>query len=826
MERQLAAKIAVSAASYAIDRPYLYLLTGELIQTAQPGMRAVVPFGNGNRPTEGIILSICMPPEETVFDLKCVMHLLDDQPVLGAKEIQLALWMRERLFCTVYEAARAMLPAGLYYSLKNRVELTEGIGREEAMAAAGTSGAEKKLLEIVFANGGSVSVEDLRTAFGDRSPDAALRGLRQAGVVRIDAAASRRIGDRTEQFASLALPAEEALRLVEPTRKRWPARYNVVELLSRLERVPVKELCYFTGASKTVVKTLSKRGIVHLENQAVNRSPADTDIKHEEPPELNQEQQTAFDGLNVLMQSEKPECALLYGVTGSGKTQVYIRLIHACLAQGREAIMLVPEIALTPQMLRQFRAQFGDTVAVLHSMLSVGQRYDEWKRVREGKARVVIGTRSAVFAPVRNLGLLILDEEQEYSYKSENNPRYHAREIAKYRSVQNHSLLLLGSATPCVESMFLAKSGKYHLFTLKQRYNQRPMPQVLLADMREELRSGNPKNLSRALQTEIAQNLERGEQTILFLNRRGSSKKVICSECGGVPSCDRCSVSYTYHRDNGRLMCHYCGGSRPLPRQCPTCGGTLTFVGCGTQKIEEELKALFPDTAVLRMDQDTVSAANPHEKILKRFSEERIPILVGTQMVAKGLDFENVTLVGVIDADQSLYFESFRAAERTFSLLTQVVGRAGRGGRNGRAIIQTASPGNSVIRMAACQDYDGFYEEEIQLRSLREYPPCCEHCRITLTGGNEGDVLRAGVRLREGANQWMRLPQLAQAGIRLFGPVAAPILRVNNRYRYHINVYGKNCPELRQMLSELLKAAFQDKQNHGVTVFADWNPLD
>ncbi len=826
MERQRAAKIAVSAAAYAIDRPYLYLLGGELSETARPGMRAVVPFGGGNRPTEGIILTVEDAPEEPEFPLKQVMNLLDDQPVLDEKAIQLALWMRERLFCTVYEAARAMLPAGLYYSLKNQCVLAPGVNREQAEAAAGSSAGEKKLLEVLFANGGSVSLEDLRTAFGTQSPTRALRALRQAGVVEVQADTSRQVGDKVEQYASLAVPAEEALHQVEATRKRWPVRYSVVELLSRLERVPVKELCYFTGASRQTLKGLEKKGLLQLEKQEVYRTPELEDVKPAPPPQLNGEQEAAFTGLKNLMQSDAPECALLYGVTGSGKTQVYIRLIHACLEQGRDAIMLVPEISLTPQMLRQFRSQFGDTVAVLHSMLATGQRYDEWKRVRDGKARVVVGTRSAVFAPVKNLGLLILDEEQEYSYKSENSPRYHARDIAKYRSVQNHSLLLLGSATPNVETMFLAKSGKYHLFTLRQRYNRRPMPQVLIADMKEELRSGNPRNLSGLLQQEIARNLSRGEQTILFLNRRGSSKKVICSECGETPTCDRCSVSYTYHKDNGRLMCHYCGSSRPLPWRCPSCGGVLTFVGCGTQKVEEELNTLFPGTPLLRMDQDTVSAANTHEKVLKRFSEEKIPILVGTQMVAKGLDFENVTLVGVVDADQSLYLESFRAAERTFSLITQVVGRAGRGERSGRAVIQTAAPGNSVIRLAACQDYDSFYEEEIQLRGLREYPPYSEYYRITLSGENEGDVLRTGVRIRDGAVQWARLPALEQAGVKVLGPVAANVLKVNNRYRYYINVYGRSCPALRQMLAELLKAAFQDKQNHGVSVQADWNPLD
>ncbi len=826
MEPQQTAKIAVSAAAYAIDLPYTYLLPGELGELARPGMRAMVPFGQGNRPVEGMILSVGPETEEPAFQLKQVLTLLDDAPVVDEKAIQLALWMRERLFCTVYEAVRAMLPAGLYFSLKDQYVLEKGVSRETAYEAAGASPGAKRLLDILYSNNGRMSVEDLRTAFGAQSPSRLIAQLKRAGVVTLDATAARQVGDKTEQFASLAVSAEEARRLLESGRRRFPIHFSVVELVASLERVPVTELCYYTGASRTTLKNLVRKGILRLEQQEVYREPVQEAVERAEPPELNQEQQRAFDGLSALLESGKPSCSLLYGVTGSGKTQVYIRLIHQCLSAGKGAIMLVPEIALTPQMLRQFRSQFGGTVAVLHSMLPTGARYDEWKRVRRGEARVVVGTRSAVFAPVRDLGLIILDEEQEYSYKSEQAPRYHARDVAKYRSVQNSSMLVLGSATPSVESMFLAKSGKYHLFQLNQRYNQKPLPEVFLADLKEELRSGNPGNLSECLLLELKKNLARGEQSILFLNRRGSSKMVVCSQCGEVPTCQRCSVGLTYHKDNGRLMCHYCGHSRPLPRACPSCGGELTFMGCGTQKVEEELHQQFPGVQVLRMDTDTVSLTNTHEKILSKFQEERVPILVGTQMVAKGLDFENVTLVGVINADQSLYVDDFRAAERTFALITQVVGRAGRGDRSGRAVIQTCAPRNEVLRLAAAQDYDHFYENEVQLRRLSHYPPFCELYRIALSGENEGDVLRAGVRIRDGAVQWAKLPDLRQAEVRVYGPVAAGILKVNNRYRYYLHIYGQSCPQLRRMLAQLLQAAFQDKQNRGVSVYADWNPLD
>lgn len=826
MERQQTASIAVSAATYAIDRPYTYLLSGEMKELARPGMRALVPFGQGNRPAEGIILSVGQEAGEPDFKLKQVLTLLDDEPVVDEKGIHLAIWMRDRLFCTVYEAARAMLPAGLYISLKDQYVLEKSVSREAAYQAAGNSTGAKKLLDILYSNNGRITAGDLRTAFGAQSPTRFITQLKKAGILAQDTTAARQVGDKTEQFASLAVSGEEARHLLEASKRRYPIHRSVVELVASLERVPVTELCYYTGASKATLKTLVKKGILQLERQELYRSPMQESVEQAEPPVLNEDQQRAFDGLAALLGSGKPSCSLLYGVTGSGKTQVYIQLIHHCLAEGKGAIMLVPEIALTPQMLRQLRSQFGDTVAVLHSMLSTGARYDEWKRVQRGEARVVVGTRSAVFAPVENLGLIILDEEQEYSYKSQQAPRYHARDVAKYRSVQNSSMLLLGSATPSVESMFLAKSGKYHLFQLSQRYNQKPLPEVFVADLKEELRSGNPGNLSQDLLLELKKNLARGEQSILFLNRRGSSKLVVCSQCGEVPTCQRCSVGLTYHKDNGRLMCHYCGYSRSLPRSCPVCGGTLTFMGCGTQKVEEELHQQFPGVEVLRMDMDTVSLTNTHEKILKKFQEEKVPILVGTQMVAKGLDFDNVTLVGVINADQSLYVDDFRAAERTFALITQVVGRAGRGGRSGRAVIQTCSPRNEVLCLAAAQDYDHFYENEVQLRRLSHYPPFCELYRIAISGENEGDVLRAGVRIRDGAVRWAKLPALQQAETKVYGPVAAGILKVNNRYRYYLHVYGQSCPELRRMLARLLQAAFQDKQNRGVSVFVDWNPLD
>ena len=544
------------------------------------------------------------------------------------------------------------------------------------------------------------------------------------------------------------------------------------------------------------------------------------------PPVLNAEQQAAFEGLDALAAAERPAAALLYGVTGSGKTQVYLRLIYEALARGRTAMVLVPEIALTPQLLRIFASHFGDDIAVLHSSLRAGERYDEWKRVRSGQARVVIGTRSAVFAPLRNLGLLILDEEQESTYKSENVPKYHARDVAKYRCAQNDALLVLGSATPSVESMYHAKRGDYHLFTLRRRYNEQALPEVLIADMKKELRAGNGTSLSGPLRTGLAAAMEAGEQSILFLNRRGASRMVTCGECGEVPTCPRCSVHLTYHSANGRLMCHYCGHSEPLPDACPSCGGALNFLGYGTQKVEEELHAAFPGREILRMDTDTVSATQSHEKLLSRFEKERIPVLVGTQMVAKGLDFENVTLVGVISADLSLYVDDYRAGERTFSLLTQVVGRAGRGAKQGRAVIQTFTPENDVIRCAARQDYDSFYEQEIELRRMRLCPPFRELFVLTASGPLESAVLRTCMRLRRSLEGWLAQPPFRDWELTVLGPAPASVAKITDRYRYRLTLAAQNTKEIRAMVAHLVRCAQTDKENKGVSVSADVNPLD
>ena len=815
MKRKVA-KVAVSKAVYAIDKPYDYIVPEELEKTLVPGVRVLVPFGAGNRGSDGLVLSVS--EEMDGYSLKTILSQLDEHPVLDSKAIQLALWMRERYFCTLYDCVKAMLPAGLYFSLRDTVNLKPEVDVELACQTVSTSKAAEKLLRLLYDWGGSGDMEQIRQAFSPKDPNPYIRILQDQGFVSLQTSTQRGVGDKQEKLAVLAIPPEEAMAMVTPKQKSAPLRYSVTQMLCTLGVAGAKELCYFTGASMSTLKSLEKSGILTLEQQEVFRRPTVEEVEPASSPVLNQEQEHVFLGLSELQKKMEPAAALLYGVTGSGKTQVYIRMIEQTLKLRKTALVLVPEIVLTPQLLRIFTAHFGEQIAVLHSSLRAGERYDEWKRVRSGMAKVVIGTRSAVFAPLNHIGLIILDEEQEPSYKSENAPRYHARDIAKFRCVQENALLVLGSATPSIETMYQAQSGQIQLFRLKQRYNQKKLPDVLITDMKEELRAGNDSSLSRALLGELEKNIIQGQQSILFLNRRGSSRMVSCGECGHVPECPRCSVKLTYHSANQRLMCHYCGFSVSMFRACPKCGGGLLFFGTGTQKVQEELQEQFPQCEVLRMDTDTVSATQTHEKILDEFRTRQVPVLIGTQMVAKGLDFENVTLVGIVAPDLSLYIDDFRASERTFSLLTQVIGRAGRGEKQGRAVIQTYTPDHEVIRYSAAQDYDSFYTEEIKLRQLRGYPPFSDLLVFTVSGLSEGDVLRACVRLKEGLEYGM------DKEYRIFGPAAASIAKVNHRYRYHLTLCGKLNRQSRSEISNLLKKAQQSKENRGISIYADLNP--
>ena len=811
-------KVAVSSATYSIDKPYDYLVPAHMCQEVRPGMRVIVPFSRGNRRTEGLILALA---EKSDYGrVKPVDSVIDLEPVLDPGQIRLALWMRERFFCTVYDAVRAMLPTGLWYQIRYRYQIADGVNRPAAQAKVAKSRAALEVLDALFEAKGPLDEAQLRKQVGAEVFSKGIARLLDAEVVLRTVDQKRRVGDKIQKLVSLAVLPEDALALLERKRKSAPKQAEVLALLASAGQVSLKELGYYTGASTQTVTALERAGLVSIENREILRKTPVTPRAGGADFTLTKEQQAAYEGILALYRQAGPTAALLQGVTGSGKTAIYLELIDQAAKAGKSAIVLVPEIALTPQLAGVFTARFGDKVAVLHSALGLGERYDEWKRIRAGGVSVVVGTRSAVFSPLQNLGMIVIDEEQEHTYKSEQAPRYHARDVAKYRIAQEGALLLMGSATPSVETVYGAKEGRYVPFYLPRRFNQKALPEVLIADMREGLKAGEDTSLSPILRRELSKNREAGEQSILFLNRRGQSNLLLCGECGFTYNCERCSVGLTYHRVSGRLMCHYCGDSRPVEEACTDCGGVLKHVGAGTQRIEAELSALFPEGEILRMDTDSITPSLNHDALLSRFEKEKIPILVGTQMVTKGLDFANVTLVGVISADQGLYGNDFRAQERTFSLITQVIGRAGRGERPGRAVIQTFTPSHEVIHLAARQDYDGFYEREITFRELSGAPPIMDFVSITAVGTDETTVLRCITGIRR--TLLRRVEELGE-GAEIIGPAPAGVRKVNNRYRYHVTIRCKQNRLVRDLVAHILKRVPMMKEYRGVTVYGDVN---
>ena len=807
-------KVAVSAANFAIDKPYSYAIPQGL--TVSVGQRVRIPFGRGNKPAEGIVLAV----EEGEEDgLKTIEATLDDGPVLSQIQLQLAAFLRERYFATFYDCLRAMLPAGLWFQTRQTFSLTADRSWKEKTIRKAHALEVLILLENL---GGQAGEDALSELFSDEE---ALREtisyLARKKWLTAHTDYLRKSKDRTEKIAMLATSPEEAMAYAASRPKSAVMQKNVLTLLCSLGSVAVKELCYFTGASTTTISRLESLGYLALMERPVLRCREIVPAQIDGPLILNQEQQVCFDGLNAQLREERPGVALLKGVTGSGKTAVYIKLIEACLDKGRAAMLLVPEIALTPQLLGLMAAYFGPQVAVLHSSLSTAERYDQWKRVRSGEAKVIVGTRSAVFAPC-DPGLIILDEEQEHSYKSENSPRYSAKEVAIWRGAKEKTLVLLGSATPSVETMHRAKAGDYRLYTLTGRYNGKPLPSVEIVDMRQELKLGNDLSISIPLRQQIMDTWQAGKQTILLLNRRGNSRALVCVDCRQTPECPRCSVRLTYHSANNRLMCHYCGHSQPAPKRCPSCGGPLKTIGTGTQKVQEELAFLIPEMETIRMDADTVSAVNTHEKILERFQKEKIPVLIGTQMVAKGLNLPDVTLVGVLDADLSLYTGGYRSGETTFNMLTQVVGRAGRGDTPGRAMIQTLVPEHQIIRYAAGQDYDGFYELEISLRRVQNAPPYADIATVTFSGQEEAAVLRGAVKFRDSLNYCLGQSHIQQQ-CTVLGPAPCMVPKINYHFRYQLTLRCRMDRPMRQLLAYLLRQFSKDKDNRGVNAYVDVN---
>ena len=740
--------VAVSNATFHFDKLYTYAVMPDQQDTVRLGSMVLVPFGRGSRARMGVVLACDAEPESA--KLKFLFDVAPASACLTPELLRLVHFLKERTFCTYYEAVKAVIPYGAQY--------------KPTVAEDGVT------------------------------------PMLQKQLVRHTENAYKLVG---------TLPPKP-----RPTAKQLAA----VALLAGGERTlsALEE----KGISRAVLDNLCAKGV--LECSKVNKSIdlySSIPLKNE-PILLTEEQQAAYDALLPGLEDAAPHSALLYGVTGSGKTLVFLKLIEHCLQMGRRALVLVPEISLTPQMILRLKSQFGKRVAVQHSALNHTERLLQWQMIQDGGADIVVGTRSAIFSPLENIGLVIIDEEQEHTYRSESAPRYSAHEVARQRAAENGALLLLASATPSTESYYAAQHGRTQLVRLTKRYGGNPLPKVQIVDMRAELASGNPREISLAMEDAIRHNLEAGKQTILLLNRRGYQTVAQCEDCREVLKCQKCSVPMVYHKSAHKLLCHYCGSQLdPPPARCPACGGKLQYRGFGTQKAEEELAKLFPEARILRMDQDTTAAKDAHEKLLAKFARHEYDIMVGTQMVAKGLDFEDVTLVGVLGIDSLLFAQGFRAYETVFSLVTQVVGRSGRAKDPGFAIIQTTDPDNPVLNLAAAQDYDAFFEQEIAYRKLGLYPPFCGLCVVGFAGPKESEVARASARFaallgRQAAKQ----PDLP---LRVLGPTPGSIEKINDSYRYKLTVKCRNDRRFRDLIRETLTLYEQEKLPGKATVVVD-----
>ena len=740
--------VAVSNATFHFDKLYTYAVMPDQQDTVRLGSMVLVPFGRGSRARMGVVLACDAEPESA--KLKFLFDVAPASACLTPELLRLVHFLKERTFCTYYEAVKAVIPYGAQY--------------KPTVAEDGVTPVLQKQLvrhtENAYKLVGTLPPKPRPTA---------------------------------KQLAAVALLAGGECTL------------------SVLEE---------KGISRAVLDNLCAKGV--LECSKVNKSIdlySSIPLKNE-PILLTEEQQAAYDALLPGLEDAAPHSALLYGVTGSGKTLVFLKLIEHCLQMGRRALVLVPEISLTPQMILRLKSQFGKRVAVQHSALNHTERLLQWQMIQDGGADIVVGTRSAIFSPLENIGLVIIDEEQEHTYRSESAPRYSAHEVARQRAAENGALLLLASATPSTESYYAAQHGRTQLVRLTKRYGGNPLPKVQIVDMRAELASGNPREISLAMEDAIRHNLEAGKQTILLLNRRGYQTVAQCEDCREVLKCQKCSVPMVYHKSAHKLLCHYCGSQLdPPPARCPACGGKLQYRGFGTQKAEEELAKLFPEARILRMDQDTTAAKDAHEKLLAKFARHEYDIMVGTQMVAKGLDFEDVTLVGVLGIDSLLFAQGFRAYETVFSLVTQVVGRSGRAKDPGFAIIQTTDPDNPVLNLAAAQDYDAFFEQEIAYRKLGLYPPFCGLCVVGFAGPKESEVARASARFaallgRQAAKQ----PDLP---LRVLGPTPGSIEKINDSYRYKLTVKCRNDRRFRNLIRETLTLYEQEKLPGKATVVVD-----
>ncbi len=767
------AQVYIKTNNLNTDKPFDYLVPEDIEDKICLGTRVKVPFGMGNSPKEAYVVSL--KDESSFSGLKSVRNVTDKFPVLTKSAIELCFFMRERYFCTFSEAASLMLPPGTDIKFEEWVSLTHKYFEKTQSL---TSLYQQQLIRLLEENDGSCEMLQIKNVLG-KNARASVNALIGKGIAEKSFRDKRRAKEKTVRLAYYCGEGDIDFH-IQKLDKSAPKQADVLRALSDLGETSVPDIISYTGASRNSVEALYVKNLVGFRQVQILRNPLDGKESGKVSELCLSDAQ--INAVNII-KNGNVGTYLIHGVTGSGKTEVYMSIASDALKQGKQVIILVPEISLTPQITDRFFRRFGDKVAVIHSALSLGERLDEWQRIKNRDAGIIIGARSAIFAPVENLGAVIIDEEHEQSYKSESSPRYHARDIAEFIAKKHNCPLILGSATPSVESYYKAKNGQYSLIELGERFNKKPLPEVYIADMRKELRDGNKTVLSRLLACELNENIKNKEQSILLLNRRGYSTFVSCRDCGMVFTCPSCSVSLTYHKNTSSLTCHYCGHREGIPSVCPQCGSTrVRDFGKGTQKAQEQIEEIFPDAKTIRMDADTTSGKRGHEKILDKFSEEKADILLGTQMVSKGLDFENVTLVGVLSADASLNVDDFRAQERTFNLITQVCGRAGRGDKPGRAVIQTYEPDNRTLILAAEQDYKSFYAEEIEYRRAFCYPPFCDIITVTVSSSD----MEVAEKAAQKTAMEIKVALRTYGDCTFFGPSPAPLKKLQNRYRYRI----------------------------------------
>ena len=807
---QKVAKVIVDVPTMQTDQPFTYLVPENLNEQLAVGMRVEVPFGNGNRHVQGFVLAIepmaATVLEETNVQLKELVAVLDLKPVLNTEMLALADYMKEKTFAFKITCLQTMLPSVMRADYQKYIYLTDELSEE--------------LQDQLFYGLEEISWDQAQ----ERGLLPQLMALRKQQKVDIRYEVTTRNKVKMVRFIQAAKEFEQLEEIRLGLRKGAKKKEQLLYYLQRLgtEKVTAVKEMKELGFSTALLNEAAKNGwLTFIEKEAYRDPFANQTFEKTTALSLNAEQQVAVETILQSVQEQQSQTYLLEGITGSGKTEVYLQVIAEVLNQGKTAIMLVPEISLTPQMVQRFKSRFGEHVAVMHSGLSQGEKYDEWRKIERGEAEVVVGARSAIFAPIENIGVIIVDEEHEASYKQEETPRYHARDLAIWRSEYHHCPVVLGSATPSLESRARAQKNVYQRLRLTQRANQAAtLPTIDVVDMRQEVENGNVSSFSMSLQEKLQERLEKNEQSVLLLNRRGYSSFVMCRDCGYVLPCPNCDISLTLHMDSKTMKCHYCGHEERIPYRCPNCGqDKIRYYGTGTQKVEEELQTLLPDSRILRMDVDTTRRKGAHEKILRTFGEGQADILLGTQMIAKGLDFPNVTLVGVLNADTALNLPDFRSSERTFQLLTQVSGRAGRAEKPGEVIIQSFNPEHYAIQLAKAQDYEDFYTKEMYIRHRGDYPPYYFTVQITASHPEENEAAKQMFQIATKLKQGLS-PQAI-----LLGPTPNAIMRVNNRYFYQVIIKYKQEPMLQPLLKEILTDT-QRATARGLKLSIDAEPMN